>query len=49
MKKGMNREVSMLDESNKNKEVCRMQFTIGGLPKLVFSKPIMALNGNYSA
>jgi len=40
----------MVDESNKNKKkVCRTQFTIGGLPKLVLSKPIMAHKGNYSA
>jgi hypothetical protein len=49
IEKGTDIEVSMLDESRKNKEVCWMQFTISGMPKLVLSKPIVTNKGNYNA
>jgi len=45
----MNREVSIIDVSSKSKEVCQVQFTRDGLPKLILSKPIVAHKGDYSA
>jgi hypothetical protein len=45
----LNRELSIIDVSSKSKEVCRVQFTRDGLPKLIMSKPIVAHKGDYSA
>jgi hypothetical protein len=45
----MDIEVSMMGLSGKNNEVCQVQFTVDGLPKLIMSKPIVAYKGYYSA
>jgi hypothetical protein len=42
-------EVSMIDETSINKEVCQVKFTIEGLPKLIIWKPTVASKENYSA
>lgn len=49
IEKAMDIEVSMMGLSGKNKEVCQVQFTVDGLPKLIMSKPIVAYKGDYSA
>jgi len=46
---GTGREVFVVDESRKNREVCRVQFTTNGLPKLVLFKPTVSNKGNYNA
>lgn len=49
IKKGIDREVSIMDVSGKGKEVCQVQFSTNGLPKLILSKPIVTYKGDYSA
>lgn len=44
----MGKKVSIVDEFSKNKEVCWVQFTAEGLPKLVITRPIIASKGNYN-
>jgi hypothetical protein len=39
----------MMDEPRKNKEVCWVQFTANGLPKLILFKPTVSNKGNYNA
>jgi len=49
IKKGIDREVSIINVSGKGKEVCQVQFTTDGLPILILSKPVVTYKGDYNA
>jgi hypothetical protein len=48
IKGGTSRKVSMMDKPRKKKEVCWVQITVNGLPKLILSKPTVENKENYN-